>query len=68
MHQNAKGQPFLSLPLTLTLTLTRCVVHQNAKGQPFLSLIGRASSRASTVDLNEVMARWNPNPDPNPDH
>ena len=43
-------------------------MHQNAKGQPFLSLIGRASSRASTVDLNEVMARWNPNPDPNPDH
>merc|ERR1740124_1502019 len=35
-----------------------CVVHQNAKGQPFLSLIGRASSRASTVDLNEVMGRW----------
>lgn len=39
-----------------------CVVHQNAKGQPFLSLIGRASSRASTVDLNEVPPRANPNP------
>ena len=34
------------------------VVHQNAKGQPFLSLIGRAGSRASSVDLNEVMERW----------
>lgn len=39
-----------------------CVVHQNAKGQPFLSLIGRASSRASTVDLNEVPPRSSPNP------
>jgi len=39
-----------------------CVVHQNAKGQPFLSLIGRASSRASTVDLNEVMGRWRRRP------
>ena len=41
-----------------------CVVHQNAKGQPFLSLIGRASSRASTVDLNEVPPRPNHHPSP----
>ena len=41
-----------------------CVVHQNAKGQPFLSLIGRASSRASTVDLNEVPPRPDHHPSP----
>ena len=34
------------------------VVHQNAKGHPFLSLIGRASSRASSVDLNAIMGQW----------
>jgi len=36
------------------------VVHTNAKAQPFLSVIGRGSARAerSSVDLNEVLARW----------
>ena len=41
-----------------------CVVHQNAKGQPFLSLIGRASSRASAVNLNEVPPRPDHHPSP----
>lgn len=34
------------------------VMHTNAKDQSFLSLIGRCSSRARSVDLNEVLSRW----------
>ena len=34
------------------------VTHQNAKAQSFLSLIGRCSARASSVDLNTVMGRF----------
>ena len=35
------------------------ITHRNAKQQTFLSLIGRCSPRASAVDLNDVMGRFN---------
>ena len=35
------------------------ITHRNAKQQSFLSLIGRCSPRASAVDLNDVMGRFN---------
>ena len=34
------------------------ITHRNAKQQTFLSLIGRCSPRASAVDLNDVMGRF----------
>lgn len=34
------------------------VIHTNAKAQSFLSLIGRCSSRARNVNLNDVLSRW----------